>query len=124
MNANDWQRFEDEFAMRIAERISGLYHAQQLTVDVVRHESGHPSRVRIGAKSREGDTGFPYLLNVHLTWHERAIEELLSNSDNFNAYLESLPGKMQQWMQERPIDFGSRTQHEPLERLYLDNFDA
>lgn len=124
MNANDWQRFEDEFAIRIAERISGLYHAQQVTVDVVRHESGHPSRVRIGAKSREGDTGFPYLLNVYLTWRERAIEELLANPDNFDAYLESLPGKMQRWMQERPIDFGSRTQREPLERLYLDHFDA
>lgn len=124
MNANDCQKFEDEFAIRIAERIGGLYHAQQVTVDVVRHESGHPSRVRIGAKSREGDTGFPYLLNVHLTWRERAIKELLANPDNFDAYLESLPGKMQRWMQERPIDFGSRTQREPLERLYLDHFDV
>ncbi|WP_175861330.1 DUF5594 family protein [Burkholderia cepacia] len=124
MNANDWQRFEDEFAIRIAERVSGLYHAQQVTVDVVRHEGRHSSRVRIGAKSREGNTGFPYLLNVHLTWRERAIEELLANPDNFDAYLESLPSKMQRWMQERPIDFGSRTQREPLERLYLDNFDA
>jgi len=124
MNANDWQKFEDEFAIRIAERISSLYRAQQVTVDVVRHENGHPSRVRIGAESREGDTGFPYLLNVHLTWRERAIEQLLTNPDNFDAYLESLPGKMQGWMQERPIDFGSRTQREPLERLYLDHFDA
>ncbi|MGN4155164.1 DUF5594 family protein [Burkholderia gladioli] len=124
MNANDWQRFEDEFAIRIAERISGLYHAQQVTADVVRHESRHSSWVRIGAKSREGNTGFQYLLNVHLTWRERAIEELLANPDNFDAYLESLPSKMQRWMQERLIDFGSRTQREPLERLYLDNFDA
>lgn len=124
MNANDWQKFEDEFAIRIAERISSLYRAQQVTVDVVRQENGHPSRVRIGAESREGDTGFPYLLNVHLTWRERAIEQLLTNPDNFDAYLESLPGKMQGWMQERPIDFGSRTQREPLERLYLDHFDA
>ncbi|CAE6706432.1 DUF5594 family protein [Paraburkholderia nemoris] len=124
MNANDWQKFEDEFAIRIAERISSLYHAQQVTVDVVRHENRHPSGVRIGAESREGDTGFPYLLNVHLTWHERAIEQLLTNPDNFDVYLESLPGKMQGWMQERPIDFGSRTQREPLERLYLDHFDA
>ncbi|ASD83719.1 DUF5594 family protein [Burkholderia gladioli pv. gladioli] len=124
MNANDWHRFEDEFAIRIAEKISSLYHAQQVTADVVQHESGHPSWVRIGAKSREGDTGFPYLLNVHLTWHERAIKELLANPDNFDAYLESLPGKMQGWMQERPIDFGSRTQHGPLERLYLDHFDV
>jgi hypothetical protein len=124
MNANDWQKFEDDFAIRIAERISSLYRAQQVTVDVARHENGHASRVRIRAESREGDTGFPYLLNVHLTWREKAIEQLLSNPDSFDAYLKSLPGKMQGWMQERPIDFGSRTQREPLERLYLDHFDA
>jgi len=123
-NANNWQTFEDEFAIRIAEKIGGLYHAQQVTVDVIRHGNGHPARVRIGAESREGDTGFPYLLNVHLTWREGAIERLLANPDNFDAHVESLPGKMQEWMQERPIDFGSRTQREPLERLDLDHFDA
>ncbi len=64
------------------------------------------------------------MLNVHLTWRERAIEELLANPDNFDAYLESLPSKMQRWMRERPIDFGSRTQRKPLEHFYLDNFDG
>lgn len=124
MNANDWQRFEDEFAIRIAEKIGSLYHAQQVTVDVIRHENDHPTRVRIGAENREGDTGFPYLLNVHLTWCDGAIEQLLANPAHFDVYVESLPSKMQGWMQERPVDFGSRTQREPLERLYLDHFDA
>lgn len=124
MNANDWRKFEDEFAVRIAEKIGSLYHVQQVTVEVIRHGSGHPARVRIGSERREGDTGFPYLLNVHLAWRERAIERLLANPANFDVYLESLPAKMQGWMQERPIDFGSRTQREPLERLCLDHFDA
>jgi hypothetical protein len=108
----------------MANKIASLYHAEQIIVEVIRHGNGHPSRVRIGAENREGSTGFPCLLNVHLTWREGAIERLLENPTNFNAYVESLPGKMQGWMQERPIDFGSRTQREPLERLYLDHFDA
>lgn len=124
MNENDWRRFEDEFAIRIAEKIGSLYHASQIEVDVVRQEGGHPSLVRIVAESREGNTGFPYLLNVHLTWCDRAIEQLLKNSDSFEAYLEALPGNMRDWMQARRIDFGSRSQHEPLERLYLTHFDA
>jgi hypothetical protein len=124
MNANDWRKFEEEFAIQIANKIGSLYHARQITVEVIRYEKGHPARVRIGAESREGDTGFPYLLNVYLVWREGAIEQLLANPANFGAYVESLPAKMQAWMRERPIDFGSRTQREPLERLYLDHFDA
>ena len=124
MNANDWQRFENEFAIRIAEKIGSLYRAKQVTVAVAPHEDGHPSGVRITAENCVGNTGFPHLLNVYLTWRDGAIEQLLTDSNNFDAYLKSLPSKMEGWMQERPIDFGSLTQREPLERLHLDHFDA
>lgn len=124
MNTQDCQRFEDEFAVRIAEKIGSLYYTQQVTVDVVSHGSGHLPAIRIVAENREDAAGFPYPLNVYLTWREKAIEELLADPAGFEAYVESLPKKMREWMQERPIDFGSRTQREPLEHLFLDHFDA
>lgn len=123
MNPKDCQRFEDEFAVRIAEKIGSLYYPQHVTVDVVSQGNGHLPAVRIVADSR-GESGFPFPLNVYLTWREQAIEALLADPAGFEAYIESLPKKMQEWMQERPIDFGSRTQREPLEHLFLDHFDA
>ncbi|MBY4771903.1 DUF5594 family protein [Burkholderia ambifaria] len=126
MNDGQWARFEDDFAIRIAERIGRLYHPSVVSVDVVLHGDGLPARVRIVSKSQAGETGFPHLLNLYLVWREGAIEKPMAetNPSYFEAYLDSIPIEMQQWMKDRPVDFGSRTQRELMEVLKLDHFDA
>lgn len=126
MDDQQWARFETEFAARIADKIGSLYDASQISVAVAPRRDGHPAAVHIWAASKESTTGYPFLLNAYLVWRERAIEDLITRADPgyFEAYLNSVPRKMEEWMTKLPIDFGSRTQRESMVLVTLDHFDA
>ena len=115
MNSEAAQRFEHEFAPRIAAWIAS-HLDPQIRVEVVPREGrGHPTRVRLS-----GDPGvlrhpYEHPLNVSLTWDSAEIERLLEpgGDTRFGHYLDSTSRKLHAWEAARPIDFATRTQGEP-----------
>jgi hypothetical protein len=108
------QRFEAQFAPRIAEAISGVF-GQRIKVEVIANQgSGHPTRVHIHGAPIEPLGRFAYPLNAYLTWDGGEIDELFSANGEakFARYLAALPNKIFAWQVPRQIDFRSRSQAE------------
>ncbi len=108
------QRFEAQFAPRIAQAISGVF-GQRIMVEVIPNQgSGHPTRVHIHGTPIEPLGRFAYPLNAYLTWDGSEIEALFSTHGEakFARYLDALPNKIFAWQVPRQIDFRSRTQAE------------
>jgi len=108
------QRFEAQFAPRIAESIFGVF-AQRIKVEVIANQgNGHPTRVHIHGEPIERAGKFAHPLNAYLTWDGCEIEGLFGadGEAKFARYLAALPNKIFAWQVPRQIDFRSRTQAE------------
>jgi Domain of unknown function (DUF5594) len=108
------QRFEAQFAPRIAESISGVF-GQRIKVEVIPNQgSGHPTRIHLHGEPTEPSGRFAHPLNAYLTWDGGEIEALFGadGEAKFARYLAALPNKIFAWQVPRLIDFRSRTQAE------------
>jgi hypothetical protein len=118
-------RFEREFAPRLAERIMSLYRKGEVSVDIVpRRGPALPTRIEVSGVTSE--VGLPHRLNVYLAWSDDAIVALLAEADTarFDRYLAALPVTIERWQRELPVDFGTRTQRDPVVMIGDLDFDA
>ncbi|CAG9209397.1 DUF5594 family protein [Burkholderia gladioli] len=119
MNPDIAHRFDAEFAPRIAERITALLGPHVAATVRPYGGHGHPTHVDIVNTSHEhlhGLHGYTFPLNLTMTWDTDEIEQLVGDDDGtrFAHYLDALSRKLANWEDARGIDFGSRTQSEPL----------
>lgn len=109
------QRFEEEFAPRIAAKLASQF-GTTVQVDVVPYAGhGHPTRVRLRGLANEHRHPYSWPLNVSLTWDTDEIERLMEpgGAARFEHYLEATVRKMASWESARPVDFTTRSQGEP-----------
>jgi len=115
MNQDLADRFEREFAPRIAAMIASIFE-QHVRVEVVPYTgAGHPTRVSLSGDRLANTHGYHYPLNVALTWDSDAIRGLMQpgGEARFARYLDALRVKLGNWEDGRAVDFGSRAQAEP-----------
>jgi len=115
MNQDLADRFEREFAPRIAAVIANIF-GEHVRVEVIPYAgAGHPTRVRLSGERLANAHGYHYPLNVSLTWDSDAIRGLMQpgGEARFARYLEAVRIKLGNWEGGRPVDFGSRAQAEP-----------
>ena len=108
------QRFEAQFAQRIAQAISSVF-GERIKVEVIPNQgSGRPTRVHIHGAPIEPLGRFAHPLNAYMTWDGGEIEALFSANGEakFARYLAALPNKIFAWQVPRQMDFRSRTQSE------------
>ncbi|MGO4327918.1 DUF5594 family protein [Cupriavidus sp. 2TAF22] len=106
-------RFDAEYAPRIAQAIARLF-GQRIHVELVQDES--PARIRIYGEPFDEARRFRHPLNVYLSWDGLEVEALFAAGGEvkFAHYLAALPGKMRAWQVPRQIDFGTRSQADPM----------
>lgn len=109
-------RFNAEFAPRIAETIANLFN-RHIRVEVMPDERpGCPARVHLSGEPFDEPRRFAHQLNVYLSWDGLQVEALFDagGSEKFEQYLAALAGKMRAWQTPRQIDFGTRSQADPM----------
>lgn len=126
MSPETARRFDSDFAPRIAQTIAGLLDPRLKTEVVPYSGHGHPTQVRILSVTGEHRRGYTHPINIELTWDTGEIERLMTpdGAARFARYLAALPRKLPAWQEARDIDFGSRTQAEPLVLLGGLDFEA
>jgi hypothetical protein len=112
------QRFDTEFAPRIASTIASLLDAG-VRVEVMPYENGRaPTRVRVVAErvahARGAPSGYAHRLNLYLTWDSGEIERLFEagGEARFERYLHAIPAKLVAWQGARDVDLETRSQAE------------
>jgi Domain of unknown function (DUF5594) len=116
MRPESANRFDAEFAPRIAEAIAA-YFSKTVHTDVLPHGvDGQPTRVRIHAAPLSDPGLYPHPLNLYLTWDGDEIERLMGEqgATRFARYLAALPRKLNAWTQARELDFLTHTQGDPV----------
>jgi hypothetical protein len=106
------QRFEAEFAPRIAWTIVSLY-GQRIKAGVLPQDSaGNPTRIRLYGHAIAPLRRFSHDLNAYLSWDSGEIAALLEpeGEPKFARYLAALGEKIAAWQAPREIDFSSRSQ--------------
>lgn len=109
-------RFNAEFAPRIAETIANLFK-HRIRVEVIPDEQpGCPARVHLCGEPFDEPRRFAHQLNVYLSWDGLQVEALFDagGAEKFEHYLAALAGKMHAWQTPRQIDFGTRSQADPM----------
>lgn len=119
-------RFDHHYAPRIAQAIAGLLDARLRTEVVPYGGHGHPTQVRIVSVTGEHVRGYDHPIDIGLTWDTDEIERLMEEEGTarFERYLAALPAKLPAWQDARGIDFGSRTQADPLVLIGGLDFEA
>jgi hypothetical protein len=123
MNPTTAQRFDAEFAPRIAQAIRSVIGPK---VDVQLQAYGGPDRpttLKISGAMSARARSERYPLNLHMTWDECEIASLMEQNgpERFAHYLEALPRKLHAWQLARDFDLATRSQAEPF--VLLGNLD-
>lgn len=123
MNPTIAQRFDAEFAPRIAQAIRDVIGPRANIRLAPYGGPGRPTTLEITAPASERVRGTRHPLNLHMTWDECEIVSLMERSgqQRFAHYLEALPRKLRAWQAARDFDFSTRSQAEPL--VLLGNLD-
>jgi hypothetical protein len=106
------QRFEAEFAPRIAWTIVSLY-GQRIKAGILPQDhAGNPTRIRLYGDAIAPLRRFSHDLNAYLSWDSGEIAALLEpeGEPKFARYLAALGEKIAAWQEPREIDFSSRSQ--------------
>jgi hypothetical protein len=116
MRPDTADRFDNEFAPRIAEAIAACFATTVHTEVLPYGGPGRPTRLRIHAAPLEHIAHYAHPLNLYLTWDSDEIERLMKDEGQarFARYLAALPRKLQAWRHARELDFSSHTQAEPV----------
>ncbi|SAK63211.1 hypothetical protein AWB77_02250 [Caballeronia fortuita] len=120
MNRQVALRFESEFMPRIVERVARVVD-HGVRVAILPYESPRmPTRLNVSAERAPHDDdghrrGYPYPLNVFLTWDDEEIERLMAPGGDarFLRYLDALGAKLDAWQGARDVDLETRSQAEP-----------
>jgi len=123
MNLTTAQRFDAEFAPRIAQAVRSVVGPK---VDVQLQAYGGPDRpatLKISGPISARAVGARHPLNLHMTWDECEIASLMEQNgpNRFAHYLEALPRKLRAWQLARDFDLATRSQAEQF--VLLGNLD-
>ncbi len=104
---------------RIVERVMRVV-GHGVRVEILPYErAAVPTRLHVSAErahhERDDPRGYPYSLNVFLTWDDEEIERLMGagGEARFLRYLDAMAAKFDAWQGARDVDLATRSQAEP-----------